>query len=218
MVTTDKTIESYSEASKLKPNNQEIIGHKKQAVPSREPVKTKEIVSEKPHKSKILSTIDYKPQDMQRFQPLPPPLGYPPYHLSIEDVLSKQKVNDIKTSKSISFHVVGSTGAIMNTVTQQIVAKAMEANFNDSISFLYHLGDVTMSSDSSEYYSQFYFPYSQYPALIFAIPGDRDGDPLPALNERSLDAFLRNFCANEKTITQDARNLHREAMIQPNVY
>jgi hypothetical protein len=44
-------------------------------------------------------------------------------------------------------------------------------------SFLYDLGDVIYKfGEASEYYSQFYEPYAHYPAPIFAIPGNKDGE------------------------------------------
>jgi hypothetical protein len=80
--------------------------------------------------------------------------------------------------------------------------------------FFYHLGDVVYYyGEASEYYPQFYEPYVHYPAPIFAIPGNHDGDLPPQPGDaqsqpsqpstqeptqqvQSLDAFVRNFCAD----------------------
>jgi 3',5'-cyclic AMP phosphodiesterase CpdA len=88
-------------------------------------------------------------------------------------------------------------------------------------SFFYHLGDVVYYyGQAEEYYPQFYEPYIHYPAPIFAIPGNHDGDlpPQPARGGRSLDAFVRNFCADAPGITPEAKDIPRDAMTQPNVY
>ena len=41
----------------------------------------------------------------------------------------------------------------------------------------------------SQYTQQFYEPYARYPAPVFAVPGNHDGDPLPGAS--SLDGCLR---------------------------
>ena len=42
---------------------------------------------------------------------------------------------------------------------------------------------------------QFDEPYQHYQNPIFAIPANHDGDPFPNDNEKSLEAFVRNFCS-----------------------
>jgi hypothetical protein len=82
-------------------------------------------------------------------------------------------------------HIVGDTGGVKYPVPQEIVAMAQEQQFDGSDtaarpSFFYHLGDVVYyNGEASEYYSQFYEPYSHYSAPIFAIPGNHDGDVMP---------------------------------------
>jgi hypothetical protein len=84
-------------------------------------------------------------------------------------------------------------------------------------SFLYHLGDIVYKfGEASEYYSQFYEPDAHYPASIFAIPGNKDGDVRVNSNENSLEAFVNNFCAKTQAVTPDAGDISRDAM--PNVY
>jgi calcineurin-like phosphoesterase family protein len=84
---------------------------------------------------------------------------------------------------------------------------------------LYHLGDLVYKfGEASEYYSQFYEPYAHYPAPIFAIPGNKDGDVRVNSNENSLEAFVNNFCAKTQEVTPDGGDIARDAMIQPNVY
>jgi hypothetical protein len=131
----------------------------------------------------------------------------------------------IAKSGGITIHIVGDTGGVSNPVPQQNVADAMEKDFGqtggDAPSFFYILGDVIYYyGEAANYYPQFYEPYIHYPAPIFAIPGNHDGDlPVPApANVNSLDAFVDNFCATTPHITTDAGPVDRDAMTQPNVY
>ena len=87
----------------------------------------------------------------------------------------------------------------------------MELHFGpastDVPSFFYILGDVIYYyGEASNYYPQFYEPYLHYPAPIFAIPGNHDGDlatPVPQ-GVTSLEAFVNNFCATTPHVTPDA--------------
>src|SRR5437879_1525105 len=62
--------------------------------------------------------------------------------------------------------------------------------------------------------------FRNYPAPIFAIPGNHDSFVIPgtAAGHTPLDTFQRNFCAKEHVITPEAGSLHRTAMTQPGVY
>ncbi len=87
--------------------------------------------------------------------------------------------------------------------------------------FFYHLGDVVYNfGESRYYYDQFYEPYRNYPAPIFAIPGNHDSFIIPGTQPADvpLNIFTRNFCAAVPTVTQEAASLHRTAMTQPGVY
>jgi acid phosphatase type 7 len=164
-----------------------------------------------------VSVKEQKSLGNQKFQDLPIATADAPYHLSLDDILSPNEINKIKSDGSIRFHCVGDTGGIKHPVPQQLVAYAMESK---PASFFYHLGDVVyFYGESSEYYSQFYEPYQHYQGPIFAIPGNHDGDLQPhGGSNRSLDAFVRNFCATSQSITPDAGEINRSPMIQPNVY
>ncbi|MBV9851959.1 MAG: metallophosphoesterase [Armatimonadetes bacterium] len=86
--------------------------------------------------------------------------------------------------------------------------------------FLYLLGDVIyFNGQSTLYREQFYDPYKFYPAPIFAIPGNHDGDTQVHQNdlpdtETTLTGFVMNFCDTQP------RHLYpyRETMTQPYVY
>jgi hypothetical protein len=173
-------------------------------------------IQERPRPNAI-SVKTHKARGNQRFQDLPAPTGLPPYHLSLDDVLSPNQIKKIKRDGNLTFHCVGDTGGIKQPASQQLVAYAME---NKPASFFYHLGDVVYyNGESKEYYPQFYEPYQHYQGKIFAIPGNHDGDPLRgSQQEKSLDAFVRNFCATSTDITPDAGEINRSPMVQPNVY
>jgi acid phosphatase type 7 len=158
-------------------------------------------------------------------QPLPNPTGLTPFHLSLQNVVAgTNTINSIQKNKSLLFHTTGDTGGIFQGEYQQITAEAMEADFSDTVglsnkpAFFYHLGDVVyFTGEASQYYPQFYEPYSHYPAPIFAIPGNHDGQVATG-DPPSLTAFVNNFCATEPKPTGDAGDIPRDAMTQPNVY
>lgn len=164
-------------------------------------------------------TIKQESHGNQQFQPLPPPTGTKPYHLSLADVLSPDKISQINNSGSIQFHTIGDTGGIVDGTPQQNVADAMELDCTTSkAAFFYHLGDVVyFYGESTNYYAQFYEPYLHYPGPIVAIPGNHDGDVFPC-GASSLAAFTENFCAKDPHVTPEAGEAPRDAMTQPNAY
>jgi len=143
-------------------------------------------------------------------------------------VISHEHMQEIQNIGRIAFHVVGDTGGIGYAVPQQIVDMHMESDFNagnpqSNPAFFYHLGDVVYYyGEADNYPEQFYRPYTHYPAPIFAIPGNHDGDQNYKLPENSrppsLEAFVNNFCQKNPTITPEAADVDRHAMTQPNVY
>ena len=70
------------------------------------------------------------------------------------------------------------------------------------------------------YYDQFYDPYRDYPAPIFAIPGNHDGMVAPNSSAVTLDAFRSNFCTAGAPPhrTPEAGELPRTAQVQPGVF
>jgi hypothetical protein len=125
--------------------------------------------------------------------------------------------------KKLTFHLNGDMGGIKFAVPQQLVAKGMEEDFDvsrdasENPAFLYITGDcVYFNGEVTQYYVQFYEPYEFYPAPIFAVPGNHDGDNLPGQN--TLDGFIRNFCAPNPVKMPESQDSHRTAMTQPNVY
>jgi len=123
------------------------------------------------------------------------------------------------------FHVIGDSGGIHGDDVQVAVAEAMEgqiksAHAPDKPAFLYHVGDVVYFNGQSELYgAQFYEPYQYYPAPIFAIPGNHDGDTRVRAGdapdtEPSLYGFTTNFCAPQP----HQISAYRATMTQPYVY
>ena len=137
-------------------------------------------------------------------------------------------VANIKAAKKIIFHAAGDTGASNEgkyghelSVADQVTLDCRTSDAANRAMFFFHLGDVVYDfGESKYYYDQFYDPYRNYPAPIFAIPGNHDSFVIPDTPAGStpLEIFSRNFCAPQPTITPEAASLHRTAMTQPGVY
>lgn len=157
----------------------------------------------------------------QRFQPLPAPLGEPPYHYDL-----KSAVHGIDDSASqhgrIVFHTAGDTGGVKSPDYQTAVAAAMKDDLklpaDQAPSFFYHLGDVVYyNGEVTDYYDQFYDPYDHYTPPIISIPGNHDGDPVDA-SETSLGGWVAYFMTAEPHVNPDSRDAPRVTMSLPNVY
>jgi hypothetical protein len=149
--------------------------------------------------------------------------------LKLRDALGpmgKRIVAQIEDAGQLVFHSTGDTGSTRGPESQNQVADKLVADYNDVRpeevpSFLYHLGDVVYSfGEAQYYYDQFYDPYRDYPAPIFAIGGNHDGMVSPLNSVASLEAFYANFCAAglPPHRTAEAGELSRTAQIQPGVY
>jgi hypothetical protein len=152
-------------------------------------------------------------------------------------------IDQVFRTVQLVFHTVGDTGPIKGDEVIKLVAEAMEAQFlgapklgnaatlnpnavttpmpeKGDPSFFYHLGDVVyFNGMATDYPTQFYEPYQYYPAPIFAIAGNHDGDTHTEKNdppdtEPSLEGFLENFCAPQRVF----RSAYRPTMTQPYVY
>lgn len=160
------------------------------------------------------------------FQPLPLPMGKPPYHLDIRTIISATDYSNINHSKKMIFHLTADVGGVKNPQDQLLVADHMEMQFDktkpdNNPAFLYLTGDVVYYYGKlSEYNNQFFEPYKFYLAPVFAIPGNHDGDvdPTDTAKPHSLDAFVKMFCAAKVTVPPEAGDAVRTTMIQPNLY
>ena len=163
-------------------------------------------------------------KQMTRFTPVPKPA---PSHLSVPlAVFDPKASHDAEQAGKLVFHAVGDTGGIHGTATQEAIAEAMEAQLTSAAvgekpAFLYNLGDVVYFNGQSRLYkTEFYEPYQYYRALIFAIPGNHDGDTIvnttgdDPVTEPSLTGFLNNFC----DVSPQHASPYRMSMTQPYVY
>jgi 3',5'-cyclic AMP phosphodiesterase CpdA len=173
----------------------------------------------------------YKLVNAKLLQPIPPP-GNPQQFpggliLTLEQALGSggaAAVRGIQNSGRIVFHAVGDTGPTTGPSSVEAVADKMVADFTEADQaevpqFLFHLGDVVYNFGEDEYYyDQFYAPFRDYQAPIFAIPGNHDGVTYTGDPAASLAAFRRNFCTDHWEKLPEAGNLSRTSMIQPSVY
>ena len=143
--------------------------------------------------------------------------------------LGPQVIAEINKAKSISFHAFGDSGASnarkyfneLRVADQVTLDSASSHGQRQPAAFLYHLGDVVYNfGEAQYYYDQFYEPFRNYPAPIFAIPGNHDSFIVPGTAPAAvpLTTFQRNFCSPTTVITPEAASLHRTAMTQPGVY
>ncbi|QMV19044.1 metallophosphoesterase [Granulicella sp. 5B5] len=169
-----------------------------------------------------------------KFLPLPFPVvpGVAEPVLLLQDVLGPSGANAVSSMQKagqIVFHTAGDTGATRGPKTENEVVDKLLADFNETDptaipKFFYNLGDIVYSfGEHKYYYDQFYDAYRDYPAPIFAIPGNHDGIVLPppagtGVATDSLSAFLANFCTPSFSHAPDAVGLSRTTMIQPGVY
>lgn len=137
-------------------------------------------------------------------------------------------IKNIQSAGKIVFHGAGDTGASNEgkyanevRVCDQLTSDCRTADDANRPAFLFQLGDVVYDfGEAQYYYDQFYDPFRNYPAPIFAIPGNHDSFVVPntPANDTPLQIFERNFCATQPLITPEAKSLHRTAMTQPGVY
>jgi hypothetical protein len=162
-------------------------------------------------------------QAIQQTEPIPAPRVDPPV-MDLSDVIGADGVAQIQATGQLVFHSAGDTGGIVKPDPQLAVADALCADLANKTyatglpAFLYHLGDVVYYFGQEQYYpEQFYDPYRNYDAPIFAIPGNHDGvlyakEPV----DYSLQPFVENFCA--ATPAEAVPSFTRSTMTQPGVY
>jgi Icc-related predicted phosphoesterase len=156
-------------------------------------------------------------QELARLEPIPAPRSTAPVDLAT--VIGATAAARIQAAGKIVFHTVGDTGGVHSPKFQFAVADAMTNDLTSGAAFLYHLGDVVYYFGQDQYYfEQFYDPYRNYNAPIFAIPGNHDGVLFANEAAKSLDAFVANFCASTPARTSDSQGAVRTTMDQPGVY
>jgi Calcineurin-like phosphoesterase len=188
--------------------------------------------------AKAYKAID-KLNEEHKIKPLlfPAPRGGIEPRLTLEEVLGANstapqdvKAQAQKTCKSIEqsgqivFHALGDCGSTRGPKSENLVVDKLLGDFKESSpmevpQFHFLLGDVVYSFGEPQYYfDQFYEPYRDYPAPILAAAGNHDGMISPLHGAKSLEAYLRNFCAEDFTVTPEAGGLSRTAQIQPGVF
>ena len=169
--------------------------------------------------------------------PFPTPRGGTEPQLTLQQVLgdipgspakvratARSTVQSITTAQQLVFHALGDCGSTSGPATQNEVVDKLLSDFSETDpreipQFHLLLGDIVYSfGEAQYYYDQFYEPYRNYPAPILAAPGNHDGMISPLAGARSLQAYLRNFCAESFTVTREAGGLSRTAQIQPGVF
>ena len=161
-----------------------------------------------------------------RALPFPAPRGGSEPQLTLLEVLggSRTAIETITARGQIVFHATGDCGSTRGPKTQNEVVDKMVSDFTEADpkempQFNLLLGDVVYSFGEAQYYfDQFYDPYRDYAAPILAAAGNHDGMVAPQVHVASLDAFLRNFCAESFVVTPEAGGLSRTAQIQPGVF
>jgi len=160
--------------------------------------------------------------DAFKIQAVPKPIGAWPYQLKLGEVLDFPS-----DGRSFSFHAVGDTGSVRHSDFQAVVARELGRQITsvpakeESPAFLLHLGDIVYNfGEAKEYADQFFKPYEQYPAPIFALSGNHDADINPDSEEpyTSLEAFLQVFCDGSPKPVPFSGGSRRLSMIQPNIY
>jgi hypothetical protein len=167
--------------------------------------------------SKQEISADAADKGIEQLEPIPPVRSTAPMDLAA--VLGSTATQGIQNSGKIIFHTVGDTGGVHNPEFQFAVADALANDSGSGACFWYHLGDVVYYFGQEQYYfEQFYDPYRDYNAPIFAIPGNHDGAIFKGETTKSLDAFVANFCTTQPTRTPDSQGAVRTTMDQPGVY
>lgn len=156
------------------------------------------------------------------FQPLPRPLGTPPYHYSLADNFPTIADN-IQAAKKMVLHVLGDSGGVKDGEYQDWVAEQMVNHISQggvaSPQFCYHLGDVVyFTGMHDDYYGQFYEPYSHYTPPIFAIPGNHDGEVDDPTAQTSLDGWVDYFMQAVPDVDPISKDAPRVGLNLPNVY
>jgi uncharacterized protein YukJ len=154
--------------------------------------------------------------------PVPNPRGYPTLKLS--DVVGAAVPGYSKSpngDETIAFDLIGDSGATTQAKLkgETSVGDLMTAGAHASPpAFLYHVGDVVyFYGEKQFYYGQFADVFKDYPAPIFAIPGNHDGI-IHEASMVSLESFQAAFCAAAPGRWDGFGGILRSTMTQPGVF
>lgn len=156
------------------------------------------------------------------YQPLPKPLGLPPYHYDLSDHFTAINKN-IGSSGKLVIDILGDSGGVKDAEFQTSVAdqmvKALGSAGPNTPHFCYHVGDVVYFTGAhDDYYSQFYEAYEQYGPPIFAIPGNHDGEVDDPTLQTSLDGWVDYFMQEDPDVDPISKDAPRVGLNLPNPY
>ena len=156
------------------------------------------------------------------FQPLPRPLGLPPYQYDIGQRFP-DIAQGIADAGAMVFHVVGDSGGVQDGEFQINVADQMIDALNSGKGgkplFCYHVGDVVyFTGMHDDYYAQFYEPYAHYDVPILSIPGNHDGEVDDPSVQTSLDGWVDYFMQAKPDVDPISKDAPRVQLDLPNVY
>jgi hypothetical protein len=156
------------------------------------------------------------------FQPLPKPLGLPPYHYALSDHFPAIAKHIDGTGKMV-FDVLGDSGGVKDAEFQSHVAEQMVKGLAKTAAnapqFCYHVGDVVYFTGAhNDYFSQFYEAYEQYTPPIFSIPGNHDGEVDDPTAQTSLDGWVAYFMQANPDVDPVSMSAPRVGLNLPNPY
>ena len=157
------------------------------------------------------------------YQPLPRPLGLPPYHYDLSAHFATQAAH-IASSGKMVLDVLGDSGGVKDAERQSHVADAMVAaqakpGSHGPAQFCYHVGDVVYFTGAhDDYYSQFYEAYEQYLPPILSIPGNHDGEVDDPSAQTSLDGWVAYFMQATPDVDPISKDAPRVGISLPNPY
>jgi hypothetical protein len=156
------------------------------------------------------------------YQPLPRPLGLPPYHYVLSDHF-QTVAKHIGDSGKLVCDILGDSGGVQDGEFQSNVAdqmiKALGSMGANTPHFCYHVGDVVyFTGEHDDYYGQFYEPYERYTPPIFAIPGNHDGEVDDPTAQTSLDGWVAYFMQANPDVDPISKDAPRVGLNLPNPY
>lgn len=156
------------------------------------------------------------------YQPLPTPLGLPPYHYTLSDHF-QSVAKHISDSGKLVIDILGDSGGVTDAEFQSSVAdqmvKALGTAGANTLHFCYHVGDVVYFTGAhDDYYSQFYEAYQRYTPPIFAIPGNHDGEVDDPNVQTSLDGWVDYFMQASPDVDPISKDAPRVGLNLPNPY
>jgi len=156
------------------------------------------------------------------YQPLPKPLGLPPYNYVLSDHFPGV-AKHISDAGKMVFDVLGDSGGVKDAEFQSSVAhemvKALAKAGKNASQFCYHVGDVVYFTGAhDDYYSQFYEAYEPYTPPIFSIPGNHDGEVDDPRAQTSLDGWVAYFMQANPDVDPISKDAPRVGLNLPNPY